>query len=176
MDEHTKLLSELFNYIEKEEIKKILDAGSERTSLNNLISNFPNASIDAIICYNDDRKKNSIYENVKSSNFSLYEKDITKDTMTGHHDLVLAHLLLGEATKWGNNLKELLNKLLEINSKYFIIVDYKEDPTIDYKYLEELLNSNFNIIKKLEITKNIPQKFNEFIGENYVGYIIKNLK
>lgn len=173
MDEHTKLLSGLFNYIVKDHIVNILDAGSGKTSLNHLIQEFPNAKIDAIIYYNDERKKNSITQNVESGNYRLIEMDIVKDSIAKKYDLVLAHLLLGEALKFGNEFRNLFEKLLDIETKYLVIVDIKEDTSIDYAYLEDKLNQRGKVLAKLEINKSIPQKFEDFIAKNYVGYIIE---
>ena len=170
MNEHEKLLSELFNLIQ-DDVYCILDAGSGKTSLNNLIKYFPFADIDAIVYYGDTRKINSIHENVKGK-YSLIEKDIVKDKIDKKYDLVLAHLLLGEASIWGNTTINLLNKLLEIDSKYFIIFDIKEDPSIDYKELEQVL-SKYEIIKKAEIKKEEPQVFKNFTSYNYVAYLIR---
>ena len=172
MNEHVILLSKLFSIINKNSIKNILDAGSGRTSLNDLAEQFPNAKIDAIVYYGDERKKKSIYENVKSRNFELIEKDIVKDTITKKYDLVLAHLLLGEALTWGNTVEELLDNLLNIETKYLIIVDIKEDVSIDYEYLEATINKKYKIIKKEEIRKEEPQVFKNFISKNYVGYVV----
>ena len=172
MNEHAILLSELFSVINKNSIKIILDSGSGRTSLNNLAEQFPNAKIDAIVYYGDERKKKSIYENVKSRNFELIEKDIVKDKITKKYDLVLAHLLLGEALTWGNTVEELLDNLLNIETKYLIIVDIKEDVSIDYEYLEATINKKYKIIKKEEIRKEEPQVFKNFISKNYVGYVV----
>lgn len=174
MNEHEKLLSELFNNLDKDNIINILDAGSGKTSLGNLIKEFPNTHIDAIVYYNDDRKKKSIYENIKSSNYKLYEMDIVKDKITKKYDLVLAHLLLGEASKWGNDFGKLFNKLLQIESKYFVIVDIKEDTSIDYNYLESELK-NYNLLAKIEISKTNPQKFDDFTAMTYVGYVVEKL-
>ena len=173
MNEHTKILSELFKSIDKSEIKSILDAGSGKTSLGSLIKEFPDSEIDAIIYYNDERKKNSIKENIKSDKYSLYEMDIVKDTIGKEYDLGLAHLLLGEAIKWGNSFENLLDKLLKIKSKYLVIVDIKEDKSIDFEYLENKIKSKYNILKKTEIHKENPQEFDDFIAENYVGYVIR---
>lgn len=173
MDEHTKLLSDLFSYIVKDYIVNILDAGSGKTSLNHLMKEFPNAQIDAIIYYNDERKKNSIIENVQFGNYRLIEMDIVKDSIVNKYDLVLTHLLLGEASKFGNEFRRLFEKLLEIETKYLVIVDIKEDTSIDYAYLEDKLNQRCKVLAKLEINKNTPQKFEDFIAKNYVGYIIE---
>ena len=171
--EHYELLSDLVKDIEKEQINKILDAGSGKTSLNILSDLFLNAQIDAIVFYNDIRKINSIKENVSNNRYTLIEKDICKDELDKSYNLVLAHLLLGEATKWGNTVEELIDKLLSIQSNYFIIFDIKEDPTIDYKRLEKRFQQNFIIIKKEEILKENPQEYDDFIAKTYIAYLIK---
>ena len=79
--EHYELLSDLVKDIEKEQINKILDAGSGKTSLNILSDLFPNAQIDGVVFYNDIRKINSIKENVSNNRYTLIEKDICKDEL-----------------------------------------------------------------------------------------------
>lgn len=171
--EHYKLLSDLVKDIEKEQINKILDAGSGKTSLNILSDLFPNAQIDGVVFYNDIRKIKSIKENVSNNRYTLIEKDICKDKLDKSYNLVLAHLLLGEATKWGNTVEELTDKLLSIQSNYFVIFDIKEDPTIDYKRLEKRFQQNFIIIKKEEILKENPQEYDDFISKTYIAYLLK---
>lgn len=172
--EHWFLLSKLFSEIKDIEIKTILDAGSGKTSLSSLLLFFDRSNVDAIIFPGDDRKKESISSNIYSDRYKLVEKNLCKDTITKKYDLVLAHLLLGEASKWENELSVLLEKLLNIDSEYFIIIDFHEDVTIDYNYLEQcLLNKNFKIITKETIEKKEPQIFDNFVGRTYVGYLIK---
>ena len=173
--EHYKLLSDLVKDIEKEQITRILDAGSGKTSLSILLNLFPNAQIDGVVFYNDTRKINSIKENVSNNRYTLIEKDICKDKLNKSYDLVLAHLLLGEATKWGNTVEELTDKLLSIQSDYFIIFDIKEDPTIDSKKLEKRFQQDFVILKKEEIVKENPQEYDDFIARTYVAYLLKRL-
>lgn len=123
----------------------------------------------------DHRKINSIEENVKCG-YHLIELDLCKDSITKSYDLVLAHLLLGEATKFGNDFKVLLEKLLKIDSKYFIIYDFLEDNTIDYKYLESFcLMNHFEILDNRIFKKKEEQEFKEFIGKNYKSYVLKKL-
>ena len=170
------LLSDLLKEIDKEQITKILDAGSGKTSLTILLNLFPNAQIEAVVFYNDTRKINSIKENVPNNRYTLMEKDICKDKVSKSYDLVLAHLLLGEATKWGNTVEELIDKLLKVQSDYFIIFDIKEDPAIDYKELEKRFQQDFIIIKKEEIPKKSPQKYEDFISKTYIAYLLKRLE
>lgn len=112
--EHCTLISKLVEDIEKSKIYKVLDAGSGKTSLSILLKLFPNCEVDAIVFYNDLRKINSIKENVVSNRYFLKEKDICKDKIEGSYDFVLAHLLLGEAKKWGNKFEDLKEKDYEI--------------------------------------------------------------
>lgn len=171
--EHYSLLLELIKSIENEKVNKILDAGSGKTSLSILLKLFPDSNIDAIVYYNDSRKINSIKECVISNRYNLNEKDICKDNIDGQYDLVLAHLLLGEAKKWGNAVFDLFCKLININSKYLIIYDYKEDESIDYKYLEQVFENKFIIVEKKEIEKKTPQVFENFIGKTYIAYLLR---
>lgn len=175
--EHYILLSKIFTKIETLKINNILDAGSGKTSLSILLKCFPNSNIDAIVYYNDKRKMHSIKENIISNRFNLVEKDICKDNISKKYELVLAHLLLGEATKWGNTFTDLLENLSKIDSKYFAILDLKEDPSVDYNYLEQFIeNNSFKIIVKDEINKKEEQQFNGFIGKTYVAYLIEKQK
>ncbi|MDD4188177.1 MAG: hypothetical protein PHX04_05435 [Bacilli bacterium] len=90
MEEHHNNLNQLLNL---DNINKVLDAGSGRTSLNYLINKYPNAKIDAIVYPGDDRKITSIKENVKGK-YTLKEIDLCKESLDEDYDLVLAHLLL----------------------------------------------------------------------------------
>lgn len=168
--EHFNNLDQLINL---DNINNILDAGSGRTSLSYLIKKFPNSNIDAIVYLNDLRKINSIKESVKGR-YNLIEMDICKNIITKKYDFVLAHLLLGEATYFNNTLENVLKSLLNINSTYYLIYDYKEDNTIDYNYLEKYLKeNNFIILNKKEFKKIEPQQFKYFLGKTYIGYLIK---
>ena len=171
--ENYKNLIDIFKLLDKQEIKSILDAGSGRTSLYSLIDYFDQAYIEAVIYPGDIRKKQSIIDNVKSSNYQLIEIDLCQSNLTKTYDLVLMHLLLGEATMWHNQFADLLNCVLAINSKYFIIYDYLEDVNVDYQFLEQQLNNNFAIIKKMIVPKDQPQQFKDFLGQNYVIYLIE---
>ena len=148
MQEHFNNLNSIINL---KEINNILDSGSGRTSLNYLINTFPNANIDAVVFPGDYRKINSIKENVQG-NYNLTEIDLCKNNVSKEYDLVLAHLLLGEATKFNNTFEDLLEKLLKIKSTYYVIYDFKEDNTLDFNYLEQYLqDNNFEILNKKEL-------------------------
>jgi predicted RNA methylase len=171
-DEHSMLLERSFSHIPGN-IQKILDAGSGKTSLSILCNYYKTAEIDAIIFPGDTRKRNSITENIFSERVNLMELDICKGSIIQNYDLTLAHLLLGEALKWGNNVETLLEKLLCIDSEYFVIYDYKEDDTINYSYVENYFKeSGHTVVCKDEQTKQIPQEFVTFVGKTYISYVI----
>ncbi len=170
MEEHFKNLNEFQNL---ENIKKVLDAGSGKTSLSYLINKFSNATIDAIVYPGDERKIGTIREKVKG-NYNLMELDFCKEEILKSYDFVLAHLLLGEATKFGNHFQDLLHKLLKIKSPYFLIYDILEDTSIDYNYLEKCFSlNNFEILEKKIFKKSKEQAYGDFIAKNYVAYLIK---
>jgi len=135
---------------------------------------YKNARVDAIVYPGDLRKINSIKDSVKESRYKLRGLDLTKTGIFDTYDLLLAHLLLGEAVVWGNEFKDLLKAILNIKADYYVIVDFKEDPVVDYEYLETYLaENNYEIIAKEEINKKQPQEFESFIGKTYIGYLIK---
>jgi hypothetical protein len=101
------------------------------------------------------------------------EYDLCKCDITKKYDLVVAHLLLGEALTWGNTFEKLLDSLFSITSKYYLIYDFLEDLSVKYDYLETYINNNnYEIIFKDTIKKEEPQTFKNFIGKNYICYII----
>lgn len=178
--EHMILLNALFGMIVSNgsTVEKILDAGSGKTSLSVLLGYFKNAHIDAIIFPGDDRKSKSIKKFIISDRYTLTEEDICSTAVVGGYDLVLAHLLLGESVKWGNKFPDLLNRLLKINSKYFIIYDIKEDPSVDFDYIHNYaLSNDFKIVFESEIQKNDEQEFRcgevVFLGKNYRALLLE---
>lgn len=154
MKEHKENLDKL---IELDNIENILDAGSGKTSLTYLINKYPKANIDAIVYPGDTRKIDSIKENVVGK-YNLLELDICKANIEKPYDLVLAHLLLGEATKFNNDFKYLVDKLLKINSKYFIIYDFEEDTDIDFEYIKQAVKDNDLEIIDMDKNKKIKNK------------------
>jgi hypothetical protein len=71
-------------------------------------------------------------------------------------DIVLAHLLLGEATKFGNRFDEVLNALFSINTDYWVIVDVLEDQEVNYRSILKAVTSKGSV-KALK-------SLNEYIG------------
>jgi len=153
---HKEILTKLFNGFEINEKLKILDAGSGRTSLYFLTKTFPNSQITAIIYPGDERKKKSIKKDVVAQNFILQETDIRKFEQTRPFDIVLAHLLLGEATKFGgNSFKQILDTLFEIKTKYLVVADIKNDPDINYRLLLSKIDKEAAVGKKVMVDKYI---------------------
>ena len=175
--EHIVIIDSLLELIKEEKITYILDAGSGRTSLTLLTNNFENIIIDAIVYPGDNRKINSIKEKVNKSNYNLIELDICNNIISKDYDLVLAHLLLGEASKFGNDFVDLLNRLMNINFKYLIIIDYLEDPDLDFSYIKEnAINFELEIMKESKIKLVAEINYDTFIGKHYFGILFKKTK
>lgn len=130
---HGELLGELFESFEVKRNYRILDAGSGRTSLYFLRSRFPHARITAIVFPGDQRKIKSIREFVPPSYYMLKEIDIINFNGKEEFDIVLAHLLLGEASKFGNTFDDVLDALFSIKTKHLVIMDVLEDPDVNYR-------------------------------------------
>ena len=169
MKEHINNLNEILNL---DDIGSVLDCGSGKTSLTFLTNKYPNAKVDAVVYPGDMRKINSIKENVKG-NYNLIEIDICKRKITKKYDLVLAHLLIGEATTFGNSSESLIDRLLKIDSNYFLIYDYLEDVTINYDYLYRRIKENFKILDQKDFLKHEPQQFAKFLGKTYRAILIE---
>jgi len=153
---HKEILTKLFNGFETNEKLEILDAGSGRTSLYFLTKTFPNSQVTAIIYPGDERKKKGIKKDVVAQNFVLKETDIRKFEQTKPFDIVLAHLLLGEATKFGgNSFKQILKTLFEIKTKYLVVIDIENVPDIDYRLLLSKINKETVVGKKVTVDKYI---------------------
>ncbi|QHQ62985.1 hypothetical protein Ana3638_21180 [Anaerocolumna sedimenticola] len=111
---------------------------------------------------------------LKNQQINVIERDICLDIVNKEYDLIIAHLLLGEATKFGNSYEVLLDKVCNINSRYIIIIDYLEDPKVNEKSILEICNKyNWTIIYKSYFKNDIPQVWNDFVGDHNFGYLIK---
>ena len=114
---HLTILRKLLSDLSIADTSHILDAGSGKTSLSAIISCFPKASVDAIVYPGDERKLKTI-RNMQSDKVNVAERDICDTPVPAHYDLVVAHLLLGEASKFGNAFQDLLQNLFSIQSRY----------------------------------------------------------
>jgi hypothetical protein len=156
---HRKLLRELFRGFEKEKKYKIMDAGSGRTSLYFLTNAFPDSEITAIVYPGDRRKSDSIRQFVPSTNYLLKEIDIRNLDQKQKFDIVLAHLLLGEAKKFGNTFDGVLDSLFKVKSDRLVIVDVLEDPDVDYRAILRAIGSKGSLTKTVFLDK-------------YVGFLV----
>ena len=175
MDGHRIILNDFLNLVKGENITSILDAGSGRTSLSIIANAFPNTLIDAVVYPGDQRKINSIKEIADNNeNISLIEKDICCDSVVKEYDIIIAHLLFGEAAKFGNTFEDLLKKVVTMQYKYLIIIDYLEDPAVKEKEIIDVCEEyNLTIVYKSYVTNEKPQVWEDFVGTHNFGYLIK---
>lgn len=175
MEGHRIILNDFLNLIKGEDITSILDAGSGRTSLSVIVNQFPNTPIDAVVYPGDIRKINSIKEIADhNENISVIEKDICGDTVIKAYDIIIAHLLLGEATKFGNSFEDLLEKVITMKYKYLIIIDYLEDPNVNENdIMEKCEKYDLTVVYKSFFTNQEPQVWEDFTGVHNFGYLIK---
>lgn len=169
MNEHEFIIKDIL----EENYLNILDLGSGKTSMNILLKNFKNSKITGICYPGDIRKLDSIKQNCKG-NFSLIEMDICKDTPKVSYNLVLCHLLLGETIKFGNTLVNMLNSIFKIETENIFIIDYLEDPEIDFNLIKNIAKqNNFKLIKEKIYAKEKEENYPSFIGKNYIGLLFK---
>lgn len=175
MEGHRIILDDFLNLIKGEDITSILDAGSGRTSLSVIANLFPNTPIDAVVYPGDIRKINSIKEIADhNENISVIEKDICGDTVIKAYDIIIAHLLLGEAAKFGNSFEDLLEKVIIMKYKYLIIIDYLEDPKVNENDIMKMCEKyNLTVVYKSFFTNQEPQVWEDFTGVHNFGYLIK---
>jgi len=159
-----KLLDNLFKDIKVSEIKKVLDMGAGRTSVHYLANRFKKINIEAVVYPGDTRKIKPILECVSEKNYEIIESDI-RNFKNKKVDLVLAHMFLGEAEKFGKNkFNNVLKSLFAIKTKYLIIIN-REDDKIDYNLLARY-------IKKFgEILEIVDQPTED--GHDCIGFTIK---
>ena len=177
MKGHITILRDFLHAIKDESIASILDAGSGRTSLSLITEVFPDTPVDAVVYPGDVRKLNSISETAGAHKaVCAVEKDICSDTINKAYDVVVAHLLLGEATKFGHAFEELLSRLFAIQCKYLIIIDYLEDPTVREIDIGKMCDENhLSVIYKSYFQNEQPQVWETFTGVHNFGYLIKKL-
>lgn len=175
MEGHKVILNEFLDCVKTERISSILDAGSGRTSLSMLADAFPDTHIDAVVYPGDMRKINSIKEMTDSNgDLSIIEKDICGDALDKEYDLTVAHLLLGEAAKFGNSFDDLLDKVITMKYKYLIIIDYLEDLAVNEDgIMKKCEEYGLTIVYRSYFTNQEPQVWEDFTGTHNFGYLIK---
>ena len=175
MEGHRIILKDFLDVIKAENITSILDAGSGRTSLSVITELFPDTPIDAVIYPGDTRKLNSVSEiKARYPKINIIEKDICSGAICEAYDLAVAHLLLGEAAKFGNKFEALLEKIITMKYKYLIIIDYPEDPTVNETAIVKMCDENdLTVVYKACFTNEQPQIWKDFTGTHNFGYLIK---
>lgn len=129
--------------------------------------------VDAVVYPGDDRKLQTI-ERLLTGKINVLEQDICQTFFEDKYNLVVAHLLLGEAEKFGNEFRDLLDKPLAIESEYYIIIDYVEDPVVDeMKIREACAKSSYRIVEKVCKECPEPQVWKDFVGYHNFGYLIE---
>ncbi len=170
---HLRILQELLSDLSIPDDSHILDAGSGKTSLSAIISRFPKASVDAVVYPGDERKLKTI-RNMRSEQVKVVERDICDTPIPAHYDLVVAHLLLGEASKFGNAFQDLLQNVLSIQSRYYIIIDYLEDPKVDTDAIRTYCEAENLKVRKYTCVENTePQVWDDFVGLHNFGFLIE---
>lgn len=155
--EHIVILRDFLKRLTSSNITRILDAGSGKTSLSEISACFPDAQIDAVVYPGDERKLSTIRP-METRRLSVLELDLYKAEFPCAYDLVVAHLLLGEASKFEHTYRTLLERLVSIPAQYFIIIDYLEDPDVDETAIEPLCKARkFSVLKKLAPKTQTPK-------------------
>ena len=175
MKAHETILRSFLDYIKNESISGILDAGSGRTSLSVITDVFPDAQVDAVVYPGDVRKLISIAEiKAQHSNIEAIEKDICSDTFDKEYDIVVAHLLLGEAAKFGNAFDDMLERVFALRYKYLIMIDYLEDPAVRENDIRKMCDGNgLTVVYRAYVANEQPQVWDDFTGKHNFGYLIK---
>lgn len=166
-DRHQRMLDELFDSIGDEGLHSILDAGSGRTSIAYLTGRFKEASVTGIVYPGDRRKLDSIRQSVGAHNYAIVETDLKDFVPEGRYDLVLAHLLLGEARKFGGNTFEsVLASLMALPARYMLIVDIETDKGVDYGMLHERMAQWGELVHTAHVT-------DDQTGTRYIGFALR---
>lgn len=182
---HDKIVKTIIKPLKNVEIKKMLDAGSGKTSASILLKYFPLANLDAIVYPGDYRKLKPLENSIGSNRMEIVEADICNACFRKKYDLCLVHLTLGEAHNFGNHFSDLFHQLMDIKSKYFIIIDIFEDPAVHFRYMEQYFKEKgFKIIKKKKFRNPNPEKYPkvkydkyklEFISKHYMAYLVQRV-
>ena len=182
---HDKIIKTMIKPLKNVEVKKIIDAGSGKTSASVLLKYFEKATVDAIVYPGDNRKKNPLETTIGSNRLEIIEADICSACIRKKYDLCLIHLTLGEAHHFGNHFSDLFHQLMDIKAKYFILVDILEDPNVHYRYIHQYLKEKgFKILTKKKFKNPNPEHYPkvkydkyklEFDSKHYIAYLIERI-
>lgn len=182
---HDKIIKTMVKPLKDVDIKKIIDAGSGKTSASVLLKYFQTAQVDAIVYPGDNRKKNPLENAIGSNRLEIVEADMCKTCFRKKYDLCLAHLTLGEAHNFGNHFSDLFHQIIDIKSKYFLIVDIFEDPAVHFRYMEQYFKEKgFKVLKKKKFRNPNPEHYPkvkydkyklEFDSKHYIAYLVERI-
>ena len=182
---HDKIVKTMTKQLNCEDFKKVIDAGSGKTSASLLLKYFTSAQVDAIVYPGDNRKKNPLEHCIGSDRLEIVEADICKQCFRKKYDFCLAHLSLGEAHNFGYHFSDLFHQLMDIKSKYFLIIDIFEDPAVHFRYMEQYFKEKgFKILKKKKFKNPNPEHYPkvkydkyklEFDSKHYLAYLVEKL-
>ena len=180
-----KILAIMVKKLKDERIRKVIDAGSGKTSASLLLKYFPKASVMAYIYPGDNRKKNPLETAVDSDRLDVVEADFCVEKPKEKYDFCLIHKILGEAMRFGNTFEKLFHGLMDIDSRYFVLIDVLEDPCVHYRYIEQYLKEKgFRIMLKKVFRNPKPEHYPkvkhdkyklEYDSKHYVAYLIERL-
>ena len=182
---HDKAFKYMFKQLKGEEINKIVDAGSGKTSASILLKYHPTATVDAIIYPGDNRKKNPLENAIGSDRLDVIEADICKTTFKKSYDMCCVLLTLGEAQMFGNSFQDLFHRIMDIKARWFVVYDILEDPCVHFRYMEQYWKEKgFKVIKKKKFKNPTPEHYPkvkydkyklEFDSKHYVAYLVKRI-
>ena len=182
---YDKIVNKMTKHLDRLSFKKVLDAGSGKTSASLALKYFPNANVDAIIFPGDNRKKNPLENAIGSNRLDVIEVDICTTCFRRKYDFCFVHLTLGEAQKFGNSFENLFHQLMDIRADYFLIIDIFEDPCVHFRYVEQYLKEKgYKILKRKKFKNPNPEHYPkvkhdkyklEFDSKHYVAYLIKRI-
>lgn len=180
-----KIIAFMVKKLKDERIKKVIDAGSGKTSASLVLKYFPKADVTAVVYPGDNRKKNPLETAVDSNRLDVVEADFCVGYPEGKYDFCLIHKTLGEAMRFGNSFEALFHKLMDINARYFVLIDVLEDPCVHYRYIEQYLKEKGFKIRLKRVFKNPkPEHYPkvkhdkyklEYDSKHYVAYLIEKL-
>lgn len=182
---HDKIIKTMIKPLKNVEIKKIIDAGSGKTSASVLLKYFNSAQVDAVVYPGDNRKKNPLLSTIGSNRLEVIEADICTSCIRKKYDFCLIHLTLGEAHNFGNHFSDLFHQLMDIKAKYFVVVDIFEDPAVHFRYMEQYFKEKgFKILKKKKFKNPNPEHYPkvkydkyklEFDSKHYLAYLVERI-
>ena len=174
---HKQIFRRLVHGIDRHKPYKILDAGSGRTSLSLILETYPMSHIDAVVYPGDLRKINSIKESVPMGRYRLIEQDLCLGQIAQQYEIVVAHLLLGEAAKFGSSFTLLLDTVLLLHAEKLVIIDFLEDPDVEFDLiLQHAQAYGYTVKCDHTIKGSEPFHCKRFVGWHYRGFLLETEK